>query len=366
MNDAPPARAVNTHDDPPGVVLVTGASGVVGGRLVTHLQDSGATVRATARSEADTHELAGRGVEVVRGDLRDDGVVRRACDGCARVIHCAAATGRRLADRRTFWAVNGDTPAELWRAAARAGVRRMVQVSTTGVHGPLRRWPIDADGPLKPDSIYRRSKLRGEQRLTDASSQTTGGPEVVIARITSVSGPGTASTWRSLYESVARDGVTLVGSGEQPVHLVDIDDVCAGLARCLTRPGVGGQTLMLGAREPIRLIDLMAAVAEIAGVPLRVRRRLPGWPAAPIGRLALRALSCLGPEPASLHSLAFLTSRRAYRTERSWALLDHRPRFDAKHSMQRTFAEHNPITPTRTGTDAARPAAARDAQGAIA
>ncbi|MEM6756048.1 MAG: NAD-dependent epimerase/dehydratase family protein [Planctomycetota bacterium] len=337
-------------------MLVTGATGVVGARLVSQLQDAGTPVRAVARSRQGADRLAEAGVEVVEGDLRDQAVLNRACEACAGVIHCAAATARHSASRDTFWTVNAEVPALLWRAAAQAGVGRMVQVSTTGVHGPLRRWPVDADGPLRPDSLYRRSKLRGERNLAAEARETTDGPDVVIARLTSVIGPGTAKTWRSLYDSVAHSGVTLVGRGDHPIHLIDIDDTVVGLARCLTQPAAAGQTLMLGGREPIRLIDLMGVVAEVAGVPLRVRRRVPSWPTAAIGRLSIRALSRLGHEPAALHSLAFLTSARAYRTDRTWSLLGYTPRFDAAQSVARTFPStartaSNDLTPGRRPAD---------------
>ncbi|MEM9251466.1 MAG: NAD-dependent epimerase/dehydratase family protein [Planctomycetota bacterium] len=347
-------------------MLVTGASGVVGARLAEQLRASGVAVRSVVRAAKASRRLGRTGVEVVEGDLRDSAVLQRACDGCAGVIHCAAATARQSARRDAFWTVNAEVPARLFRVAAEAGVGRMVHVSTTGVHGSLRRWPVDADGPLRPDSLYRRSKLRGERKLVATSRETVSGPELVIARLTSVIGPGTAKTWRSLYDSVALSGVTLVGRGDHPIHLVDIDDAAIGLARCLTRPAAAGQTLMLGGREPIRLIDLMDTVAGVAGVSLRVRRRVPSWPTAAIGRLAIRALSRLGHEPAPLHSLAFLTSPRAYRTDRTWALLEYTPRFDAAQSVARTFASAESTPPDTAGGLTPKQHHADEPEGAMA
>src|SRR5918995_1775981 len=118
-------------------VLVTGATGRIGSRLVPRLLDHGETVRVLARDRLRAEPLADRGAEVVEGDLRHDGPLERALDGVDRVVHLAAAF-RRVPDEEAV-AVNREATRDLGRACVSAGVERIVFASTNLVYGPGRR-----------------------------------------------------------------------------------------------------------------------------------------------------------------------------------------------------------------------------------
>lgn len=315
-------------------VLITGATGFVGRRLATTLRADGVAVRALVRPGTDPATLEAVGVEIARGDVTDADAVAAACDGCDAVVHAAAATARTPGGV----AVNAESPARVWRAAARAGVARFVHVSTAGVHGPLRRWPIDEDGPLRPDTRYRRGKLRGERVLRAAAREHDGphaGPEVVIARPTSIAGPGSGGAWAGLCRSLTRGRPWVVGGGLQPMHLTDVDDVCRGLIACLVRPAAAGGTFFLAAERALPLDALMALFAAELGVPYRPRR-LPAFPTAALTHLSLAAAAPLGREPRALHSLSFLTAARAYDPGRAAAVLGFTARHAPRETVQRT------------------------------
>ena len=323
-------------DWPQGRVLVTGARGLVGGRLVELLRRQGVPVTALVQEGRQVNRLESVAADIARGNVLDAGSIRRAAEGCLGVVNCAAHTSRMKMDGGDRWSVNTEGPWKVWRAAGEAGASRVVHCSTAGVHGPLRQWPIDEDGPLRPDSRYRRSKLVGERRL-QAVAERESGPELVIARPTSVCGPGSGRTWRPVHQSVVRQRVLLVGPAAHPYHVTDVDDVCQGLILCLTKPEAAGGRYFLGASDALPLIEIIRCFAAAAGVELRARH-LPAWPIAPVARWAVLMGARLGWEPTLLQSLSFLIAPRAYRIDRARRDLGFHPVFDARQTVARTVA----------------------------
>jgi nucleoside-diphosphate-sugar epimerase len=159
---------------------VTGGAGFVGGHLVDSLVADGYAVRAFARPGADTRRLE-RIATVVRGELSDVDALERAATGCAHLFHVAAVTSTSARSKREYEATNVAAPANVARAAARAGVERVVHVSSCGVYGFRCPSPADESTPLGADTPYRRSKARGERAVMAAAERS--GLAVVIAAV---------------------------------------------------------------------------------------------------------------------------------------------------------------------------------------
>src|SRR4051794_3341526 len=114
-------------------VLVTGATGFIGGRLVEHLiRTEGAHVRALVRNFSKAARLARFAVEMVPGDLLAPDAVERAVAGCDTIFHCAYPNGGDEATRRAVTARGVEL---LFDAATRHRVRRVVHTSTISVYG---------------------------------------------------------------------------------------------------------------------------------------------------------------------------------------------------------------------------------------
>ena len=116
------------------MILVCGATGDLGGRIVRLLIREGQQVRALVRPETDATRLQGDGVEVIRGDLRDPASLVPALAGIDTVVTTANAIGRILAGPTdlTIADVDGQGTQNLIRAAEQAGVGRFVFVSVAG------------------------------------------------------------------------------------------------------------------------------------------------------------------------------------------------------------------------------------------
>ncbi len=244
-------------------LLVTGATGEIGGTLIERLRPRG-TVRVLSRRARQP----AAGVEWVEGDLRDAASLSAACDGVSTVLHMAAVThARRAADYRT---VNVEGTSHLLRAAQKAAVGRFVHLSTRA---------IGAAG-----GAYSHSKELAEERVRGADL-----PSVILrpAEVYGGGGDPILSLARSLAE---RPFVPILGDGcyrLSPVHVEDVVDAVVG---SLDHPGAAGRTYVLAGPEEMTYLELVGRLEGILGLPRRRRIHVP----LALARLAIGTASALG------------------------------------------------------------------------
>ena len=172
--------------------LVTGAIGKVGHAVASALLERGDEVRALVRdpSRAALPERS----EPVRGDVIEPESIRRAAEGCELVFNAMGLPEQWLADEETFERVNARGSETVVRAAAVAGVRRVVHTSTIDVFHAEPGGRLDesklANRPK--GTAYERSKQHAEQLALAAAAET--GVELVIVNPAAVYGPGPPSS----------------------------------------------------------------------------------------------------------------------------------------------------------------------------
>ena len=316
-------------------VLVTGATGFTGGHLARSLAARGHTVAALVRDEARAASLHFSAVTTTIGDIRDEAALRRAAQGAEVVYHIAAIYRQAGLREDEYRAVNARAVATVIEAAAAAGVRRVVHCSTVGVHGDVEHPPADEDAPLKPGDIYQVTKLEGEQVAREAAART--GVEVVIARPTGIYGPGDRRLLK-LFRGVARRRFAVLGSGRIYYHLTYIDDLVEGFRLCGEVPGAAGRTYILAGGEVTTLNELIAIVAETAGVP-PPSRHLPVWPFWIAGAACEAVCAPFGIEPPLYRRrVDFFTKSRAFDISRARQELGFAPRVSLREGIQRTLA----------------------------
>jgi dihydroflavonol-4-reductase len=252
-------------------VLVTGGSGFVGRAVVERLIADGRDVRALVRSEAAADEVTKLGASPVRGDVLDEASLRSAATGCATVFHAAGVNAMCSRKPLLMFETNVNGSTNLVRAAAAAGVERVVHTSSASTIGepkgaigrestPHRGWYL---------SNYERSKHLAERTVLRLGDET--GLEVVCVNPSSVQGPGRSTGSARLIINVA--GGKLPFLVDSVVSVVDVADCARGhvLAESKGRPGdryiLNGATI--GVREAAALVD------RLWGLPRRVRWMQP-------------------------------------------------------------------------------------------
>ncbi len=316
-------------------VLVTGASGFTGGHLARALCSRGDEVRALVRDPGRAAGLAAAGIELARGDLLDAASLHAAARGVEVVYHIAAIYRQAGLRSEQYRAVNADAAGTVVEAAARGGARRVVHCSTVGVHGHIERPPATEDAPLGPGDVYQATKLEGERAVREAGGRT--GVEVVVARPSGIYGPGDRRLLK-LFRGVAHRRFVILGSGRIFYHLTHIDDLVEGLRLGATVPQAAGRTYILAGPEVTTLDELVACIAEEAGVP-PPRRHLPAWPFWLAGAACEAVCAPFGIEPPLYRRrVDFFTKSRAFDIGRARRELGYDPRIGLREGIRRTLA----------------------------
>src|SRR5688572_16129854 len=285
-------------------VLVTGATGQVGCRLVRQLLARNHEVRGTVWAgapEAELERAKGLDLDLRKGDLLDLEFVRQAVKGMDAVIHTANLVGPHFEN-------NVSTTLQVTRACGEAAGRldRFIYVSSSGVFpndshvlAPVYH-PVDEDHPKRATSEYNLSKLIGEQ-LTELAAQRTGLRTVIVrpshvlsgekvlgqftvARVVGNLKSGQANPKSELYAGEGADlwkSVEAQAEGpDQPCSVTDMEgrpwiyqpndarDVAHLLVCALERPEALGETFNCGAPEPFRYPEAARMLAELSGKKL--------------------------------------------------------------------------------------------------
>jgi NADH dehydrogenase len=226
-------------------ILVTGGSGVVGVGTVTELLKRGHEVRLLARhAKADARQWPG-GVTPIVGDVSDVASIRGAADGCDAVLHVAGIV-EESPPQVTFRRVNVEGTANVVAEAERAGVPRLVFVSSLGAE--------------QGESEYHRSKREAERLVERFAGNWT------VCRPGNVYGPGDGqiSVMLRLVRGVS-PLVPKIGSGDQTFQPIWWEDLAAALATVVERDDLAGQSLDLAGAEITSQNDLHARLSRLTG-----------------------------------------------------------------------------------------------------
>jgi uncharacterized protein YbjT (DUF2867 family) len=253
-------------------ILVTGGTGFVGPRIVHALRTEQRDVRALVRRPEHGAQLASLGVELATGDVTDPASLTAALAGCTHVVHLVAIIKGRPQD---FERVMTQGTRNVLAAATKAGVERFVLMSALGT-----------TATTKDVVPYFGAKWAMEQE-TIAS-----GLEYTIFRPSFVFGRGGAL--QTFMKQVRYSPVvTVIGSGDQRIQPIWIDDVAAHFARALHTPAAANKTFEIGGPDIVTWDELYRTIAKVLGkrrglahIPAAVARtgaRLSQWiPGAPL------------------------------------------------------------------------------------
>jgi dihydroflavonol-4-reductase len=308
-------------------VFLTGGSGLIGGALATHLVERGDEVVAMARSDAAERKLAAGGARVVRGDVLDEDAMAAGMAGCGVAYHVAGINTMCPTDPSQLFHVNVRGAEAAVRAAARAGVQRVVLTSSAASLGEASGTVGSEASPHRGSylSYYERSKHEGERAAFEAARRA--GVELVAVNPSSVQGPGRASgTGRIL---IAYLNGRLPAFLDTRISLVDIADCVEGHLLGAERGVPGERYVLSGATLSSR--EALELVAEVSGVRRDVRF-LPRRMAAVAAALVEAAFRVRGRQPP--------VCREMVRT------LAHGHRYDGSRAQRELGLRYTPVAET--------------------
>ena len=216
-------------------VLITGANGFIGNKLMTHYQAQGIPVVGVDRS--------GNGDDIFQGDIGQPETISQLLQDCDVVVHTAALVSNSIADA-DMWRVNVLATRNLIAAAEKHKVRRFVQISSIVAYGNSAEGELDEEQPVHADGgSYVLTKLASEHAVLAATANSP--MELVIIRPGDVYGPG-SRPWVILpIEAINKGQFMLPAKGQGFFRPIFISDLIRGIALAVSTKEAAGEIFNL-------------------------------------------------------------------------------------------------------------------------
>jgi nucleoside-diphosphate-sugar epimerase len=263
-------------------ILVTGGTGLLGGRLIPKLVENGDQVFALARSASSGAKLRALGALLVEGDLESDAPL--ALPSVDAVVH-AAALFRFSGSREPFFKTNVEGTARLLASAEKAGATTFVHISAAGIIMDDPGTPVrnaDESAPTFPNhfSAYLASKARAEATVLAANKP---GFRTLALRPPALWGPGDPFS-RALPEAINSGQFAFVDRGDYAFATCHVDNVIEAI-QCALERGAGGRAYFITDPEGQTFREFVASLASLQGLSIEKLRSIPYWLASTLGRL---------------------------------------------------------------------------------
>lgn len=245
-------------------ILITGGNGFAGRHLISALLKRGERLRVLVSPLGDSTWLEQRGVTVFRGDVRTADAVLAAMRGVEAVFHLVAET-KVWGPMRDSYAVNVTGTENVCRAALKAGVGRLVHLSTFTVYKMMIGRPVTEEDALEPlNEPYSITKAESDQLVQDMVRKEH--LPAVILRPGPLLGPGDGRSFGRLADRLRAGKGIIVGSGNNAVPLTYITDVVQALLLALDSKLAIGEAYNVGNDEPLTQQEYLSAIAQDIGV----------------------------------------------------------------------------------------------------
>ncbi len=320
-------------------LLITGATGYIGGKLADYYVQRGMHVRLLVRSPKKLDPELCNSCQVFEGDITTPGTIASAAIGADAVLNAAGLLGHWGLKYQQLYDVNVKGTLNLIRAAFDKGVSRVVHLSAGGVTGPVGDEPADETYQPQPVTAYERTKWEGEK-----SALKLAGDEdlnLLILRPTFTYGPSDPHKL-ALFKAIYMGRFAYIGDGLSTVHPIYIDDLITGIDLGL-RSTQKQKSIILGGPQPVTKNELIAGIANALGVK-EPKLRLP----VSIARiLAFKCELLAGvlkfAPPITKSRILALSRNWGYSIERAQKELNYVPVVDLNEGLKRTvswYREH--------------------------
>ena len=258
-----------------GRLLITGATGMVGGLLTRRALEAGYTVRAMVRSTSNRDSLDGLDVEQFEADLADPETLPAALDGVDFVVNTAAHVGD-WGPAEKFRAINVIALEHMLTAARGTGqLKRWVQISSLGVYAAKHHYGTDEKTPVDLSGLdgYTQTKAEAEVLLNRHISEHEF-PATII-RPGFIYGPGDRHVVPRIIERLSAGQMKLIGDGKKLLNNTYAGNLIDGLMLALEKEEAIGETFNIRDERLVSREEFVGTIAQYMGLPMP--KKVPEW-----------------------------------------------------------------------------------------
>ncbi|HEX8543393.1 MAG TPA: NAD(P)-dependent oxidoreductase [Pseudomonas sp.] len=256
-------------------ILITGASGFIGGRFARFALEQGFDVRVNGRRAEGVEHLVRRGAEFVQGDLIDPELVRELCRDVDAVVHCAGAVGV-WGRKQDFVLGNVQVTENVVEACLKQRVRRLVHLSSPSIYfdGRSHLGIKEEQVPKRFNNHYAATKYLAEQKVFGAEEF---GLEVIALRPRFVTGAGDNSIFPRLLNMQRKNRLSIIGNGLNVVDFTSMQNLNQAMLSSLLATGSAlGKAYNISNGTPVPVWDAVNYVMRRMQLPQVTRYRSYG------------------------------------------------------------------------------------------
>lgn len=249
--------------------FVTGGTGFIGSHLVDALLENSDYTEVRCLIRNNPKWLKGKNITPVKGDLDDISTLREAVRGVDVIFHIAGRV--KAPTYKQLEHANVGSTENLLRIAQKEGVTNIVILSSLAAAGPSNGEPVTEDTPMKPVSMYGRSKKEMEERIHALANEEA---SITILRPPAVYGPREDQIY-SFFKMVDKRICPIIGDGEKPkISMVYVGDVVQGILKGAKQKKTGVHTYFISGEKVYtwnKIRDITTKILGKKNIPIYVK-----------------------------------------------------------------------------------------------
>ncbi len=250
-------------------VLVTGGTGFTGSALVMRLVNLGYSVKTIDYKEGiRVDQLKDAGVEVIIGSIIDKNLIDKSTENIDFVFHVAAAFRELDVPNEHYYNVNVNGTRNVFEAAEKHNIKKVVYCSTQGVHGHIANLPGNENSPIAPEDYYQQTKYEGELVAQEFIKK---GMKVTIIRPTAIYGPGDPERFYMIFKRAKTGVFPMFGKGNTFYHPVYIDNLIDSFILSMDLDKGNGQTYIIADEEYFPIKELVKRVGKALNIDVKIK-----------------------------------------------------------------------------------------------
>lgn len=253
-------------------VFVTGGTGFIGSHLVDYLIEDDQTDKIKCLVRNKEKWLEGKNYHRVSGDLHSIRTIEEALEDVDTIVHLAGIV--KAPTQKEFDFANVEATEHLVRLANRTGVKKMVILSSLAAAGPSNGKPLTESDPMKPITMYGRSKKKMEEMIHKVANPDL---SITILRPPAVYGPREEQIF-TLFKMMSKGVAPIVGDGKKPeLSLIYSQDLIQAIVKAMRQHEKGIHTYFVsgeGTASWNRISDIVQTVLGKKSIPIHIK---PEW-----------------------------------------------------------------------------------------